>query len=184
MERSIVEPHTCVVASAHSMPRFRHSLQNRDTARNVWMAMLHVSNRAWRALQRRLYVHLHSRPHRSWVACCAHEVQSFDLDQKFWCLGFDEQIFWINKTQNVGRATKGCSALSLPTDVAEREGLNSTFRSALPTCPGPSTAGAFSAMSRSSMSDAFDSLDATEKAAGDSNRRPGLAMTHTGWGAS
>src|SRR5437016_2993390 len=29
----------------------------------------------------------------------------------------------MNKTQNVGRATKGCSALSLPTDVAEREGL-------------------------------------------------------------
>src|SRR5262245_38265265 len=50
----------------------------------------------------------------------------------------------MNKTQNVGRATKGCSALSLPTDVAEREGLNSTFRSALLTCPGPSTAGAFS----------------------------------------
>jgi len=54
--------------------------------------MLHVSNRAWRALQRRLYVHLHSRPHRSWVACCAHEVQSFDLSQTFWCLGFNEQI--------------------------------------------------------------------------------------------
>src|SRR5262249_2202400 len=123
MDRYIVEPYACVVASAHSMPRFRHSLQNRDTARNVRMAMLHVSNRAWRALQRRLYVHLHSRPHRSWVACCAHEVQSFDLDQKFWCLGFDEQIFWMNKTQNVGRATKGCSALSLPTDVAEQEGL-------------------------------------------------------------
>src|SRR5262245_41146636 len=23
----------------------------------------------------------------SWVAYCAHEVQSFDLDQKFWCRG-------------------------------------------------------------------------------------------------
>jgi hypothetical protein len=40
----------------HSMPWLRHSVQNRDTARNVWMATLHVSNRAWRALQRRLYV--------------------------------------------------------------------------------------------------------------------------------
>ena len=39
---------------AHSMPWFRHSVQNRDAARNVWMAMLHVSNRAWRALPRRL----------------------------------------------------------------------------------------------------------------------------------
>jgi len=29
-------------------------VQNRDAARNVWMAMLHVSNRAWRALPRRL----------------------------------------------------------------------------------------------------------------------------------
>ena len=38
------------------MPWFRHSVQNRDAARNVWMAMLHVSNGAWRALQRRLYV--------------------------------------------------------------------------------------------------------------------------------
>src|SRR5262249_43165949 len=34
----------------------------------------------------------YSRPHRSWVACCAHEVQSFDLSQTFWCLGFNEQI--------------------------------------------------------------------------------------------
>ena len=41
---------------AHSMPFVQHSVQNRDTARNVWMAMLHVSNRAWRTLQRRLYV--------------------------------------------------------------------------------------------------------------------------------
>ena len=38
----------------------------------------------------------------SWVACCAHEVQSFDLDQKFWCLGFDEQIFGADE-QNLGR---------------------------------------------------------------------------------
>ena len=34
---------------AHSMPWFGHSVQNRDTARNVWMAMLQVSNRTWRA---------------------------------------------------------------------------------------------------------------------------------------
>src|SRR5262245_36860041 len=27
------------------------------------------------------------------VACCAHQVQSFDLSQTFWCHGFNEQIF-------------------------------------------------------------------------------------------
>jgi hypothetical protein len=42
---------------AHSMPWFGHSVQNRDTAHNVWMAMLHVSNRAWRALQRCLGIY-------------------------------------------------------------------------------------------------------------------------------
>jgi hypothetical protein len=36
------------------------------------------------------------------VACCAHHVQSFDLDQKFWCLGFNEQIFGADE-QNPGR---------------------------------------------------------------------------------
>jgi hypothetical protein len=77
----------------------------------------------------------------SWVAYCAHQVQSFDLDQKL-CRGLQRANFWMNKTQNAGGATKGCSALSLPTDVAEREGLNSTF---VPLCfnlPRPSMAGA------------------------------------------
>src|SRR5262245_25200658 len=27
------------------------------------------------------------------VACCPHQVQSFDLSQTFWCVGFNEQIF-------------------------------------------------------------------------------------------
>src|SRR5262249_56134409 len=42
----------------------------------------------------------YSRPHRSWVACCAHQVQSFDLSQTFWCrglFGFNEQIFGAEK---------------------------------------------------------------------------------------
>src|SRR5215471_10553144 len=30
--------------------------------------------------------HLQSRPHRSWVACCVHQVQNFDLCQRFWCM--------------------------------------------------------------------------------------------------
>src|SRR6516165_3191155 len=30
--------------------------------------------------------HLLSRP-QPWVACCAHQVQSFDLSQTFWCRG-------------------------------------------------------------------------------------------------
>jgi hypothetical protein len=29
---------------AHSMPWFGHTVQNTDTARDVWMAMLHISN--------------------------------------------------------------------------------------------------------------------------------------------
>jgi len=117
-----VEPQS-VVASAHSMPWFRHSLQNKDIARNVWMAMLHVSNRAWRALQRRLYVQLHSCPHRSWVACCAHEVQSFDLDQKFWCLGFDEQFLDLpTSTRHLPGCARGRPKPQRPlrVDVAER----------------------------------------------------------------
>src|SRR5215813_10383042 len=39
-----------------------------------------------------------SEPPPPWVACCAHQVQSFDLDQKFWCQGgFNEQIFGADK---------------------------------------------------------------------------------------
>jgi hypothetical protein len=38
----------------------------------------------------------------SWVAYCAQQVQRFDLDQKFWCLGFNEQIFGADE-QNPGR---------------------------------------------------------------------------------
>src|SRR5262249_44177158 len=43
-----------------------------------------------------------SEPPPPWVACCAHHVQSFDLDQKFWCRGlwgldFNEQIFGPNE---------------------------------------------------------------------------------------
>src|SRR5215813_7108043 len=40
-------------------------------------------------------------PPRS-VACCGHQVQSFDLSQTFWCHGFDEQIFGADE-QNPGR---------------------------------------------------------------------------------
>ena len=29
------------------------------------------------------FAHLQSRPHRTWVACCAHQVQSFDLIKSF-----------------------------------------------------------------------------------------------------
>src|SRR5262249_17946049 len=41
------------------------------------------------------------------VACCPHQVQSFDLSQTFWCrglwgLGFNEQIFGADE-QNPGR---------------------------------------------------------------------------------
>src|SRR5262249_32619440 len=41
------------------------------------------------------------------VACCAHQVQSFDLSQTFWCrglwgVGFNEQIFGADE-QNLGR---------------------------------------------------------------------------------
>src|SRR6516165_4665898 len=33
---------------AHSMPWFGHTVQNRDTSRDVWRAMLHTSNgRCW-----------------------------------------------------------------------------------------------------------------------------------------
>ena len=56
MERSIVEPHTCVVASP--LPTLclgSDTVCKIETPLvNVWMAMLHVSNRAWRALPRRL----------------------------------------------------------------------------------------------------------------------------------
>jgi len=43
----------------------------------------------------------------SLVACCAHQVQSFDLDQKVLVPGgFEGQIFLaqVNKTQGVGRS--------------------------------------------------------------------------------
>ena len=48
-----------------------------------------------------------SEPPPPWVACCAHQVQSFDLSQTFWCrglwgLGFNEQIFGADE-QNPGR---------------------------------------------------------------------------------
>jgi hypothetical protein len=42
------------------------------------------------------FAHLHSRPHRSWVGCCAQQVQSFDLDQKFWCRDIDEGMRWLD----------------------------------------------------------------------------------------
>src|SRR5262245_25696444 len=41
-----------------------------------------------------------SEPPPPWVACCAHQVQSFDLSQTFWCrglFGFNEQIFGADK---------------------------------------------------------------------------------------
>ena len=43
---SMVEPHTCggCLTLAHSMPWFGHTVQNRDTARSVWMTMLHIGN--------------------------------------------------------------------------------------------------------------------------------------------
>jgi hypothetical protein len=43
-------------------------------------------------------------PSTASVACCAHQVQNFDLSQTFWCrglwgVGFNEQIFGAeNKT--------------------------------------------------------------------------------------
>jgi hypothetical protein len=48
-----------------------------------------------------LFRHLQSPP-LPWVACCAHQVQNFDLSQTFWCrglwsLGFNEQIFGADK---------------------------------------------------------------------------------------
>src|SRR5215472_4630636 len=63
-----------------------------------------------------------------WVACCAHQVQNFDLSQRFWCLGFNEQIFrGMNRTQDVGLATTGCSALrcgreNAPTTLPDTSG--------------------------------------------------------------
>src|SRR6516165_2948748 len=52
------------------------------------------------------FAQLQSRP-PPWVACCAHQVQNFDLSQRFWCrglwgLGFNEQIFGADE-QNLGR---------------------------------------------------------------------------------
>jgi hypothetical protein len=48
-----------------------------------------------------------SEPPPPWVACCAHQVQNFDLSQRFWCrglwgVGFNEQIFGADE-QNLGR---------------------------------------------------------------------------------
>jgi hypothetical protein len=48
--------------------------------------------------------------HRSWVACCAHQVQNFDLTQTFWCRGLwglvstSKSLAQINKSQAVGKA--------------------------------------------------------------------------------
>ena len=44
---SIVGSHTCggrCLTLDHSMPWFGHTVQNRDTAHDVWRAMLHISN--------------------------------------------------------------------------------------------------------------------------------------------
>ena len=80
-----------------------------------------------------------------WVACCAHQVQNFDLSQRFWCrglwgVGFNEQSFGADEPRTGGKATKKHSALR---DAAGRKGPNSTsIRSA--NLPRPSMAGAFS----------------------------------------
>src|SRR5262249_43092074 len=83
-------------------------------------------------------------PPRS-VACCAHQVQSFDLSQTFWCRAVGAMalkskfLTEMNKTQDVGKATQKSSALTRCR--AERAELDVSLRSA--NLPRPSTVGAF-----------------------------------------
>src|SRR6516162_10704977 len=70
-----------------------------------------------------------SEPPPPWVACCAHQVQNFNLSQRFWCrglwgLGFNEQIFGADK-QVPGRRQsdkEGFGPIVSPPLVQKRKG--------------------------------------------------------------
>ena len=60
------------------------------------------------------------------VACCTHQVQNFDLSQRFWCRGrpvgplvsTSKVLAQMNRSTDWGKATKGCSALRFGRDNA------------------------------------------------------------------
>jgi hypothetical protein len=81
-----------------------------------------------------------SEPPPPWVACCAHQVQNFDLSQRFWCRGLgamastNKSLARVNKSLDVGKVTKKRSAQPVS---AERIGPNRPLSSALLNLPRP-----------------------------------------------
>src|SRR5262245_26403768 len=80
-----------------------------------------------------------------WVACCAHQVQNFDLSQTFWCLGFNEQIFRGDE-QNPGRgpSDKGMFGPTVSPHLVQSGKGRIASDPALLNLPRPLMVGAFS----------------------------------------
>ena|SRR5215467_3844532 len=85
-----------------------------------------------------------SEPPPPWVACCAHQVQNFDLSQRSWCRGlcrgFNEQIFGVDE-QVRGRRRRHLRSVR-PYSDAERIRPNS-FSPRSANLPWPSNGWGF-----------------------------------------
>src|SRR6516162_4437046 len=84
------------------------------------------------------------------VACCAHQVQNFDLSQRFWCrglwgVGFNGQIFGADKqvSGTVAKRLRTVRPYSL-SSVGAEAGRAESLRSRSASLPRSSMAGAFS----------------------------------------
>src|SRR5262249_21758974 len=69
-------------------------------AKHLFIAAIRQPSRGFKDETHQTYCapNISEPPPTASVACCAHQVQNFDLSQRFWCrglwgLGFNEQIF-------------------------------------------------------------------------------------------